>query len=666
MKAPSVKFDPTAIGMFFLAHGEKIAVAIVSVVALLLAWGGVQAVRGRSVTSDRRPDVIVQEATRAEAHMVKDKAVPETLVVATTSLATDLEPWRSPKIEVPPTLALLDRPLFDAESKRSQPDILPVEDLIVSTGLVVLPQRMAPGADGGFPGAATATEFPGAPEQPPSETPARRGRSLRKPPQQTSEIASPAGSPDMSMMMAAQAQPGKVKVVPYAIVTGLIPARKQFEEYRRRFGSATFQDPRRDTPLWSDYEIDRSVVAPDGTDDWAPLDLSKVVAAQMAEWTGVAQDLVPPLFMLGADEAVLNRAATPLPFCGPLPQRVDGTWGDEVGHPWIARTTQEMMERQRAAAVSATNTPQGQGPIDVFQGAGGGFGPGGYGAPGGSMMPPPGMMSPPAMMSGPGMMSDPAMMAGSGMMDGGMGMSANAMAQRPEYRLFRFVDTTVEPGKRYRYRVRLKVWNPNWSQNPEQMRPHVADFSITKEQRIGSPDSAVSSIARVPETTSVLLATLPDAERKRLKIKPGTFEILVKATTEKTGDFTLRSVLSDIGGFANVDSKLNKTGDVRSRGDDVATGLLLLDAVGEQGDTADGPAAKRARTPPEPFEMLFARDDGTFELVSAADSQPSFVRYRQTLPDGDDTRRGPAAQQTPGSPYGSPAMIPSPFGQVSP
>jgi hypothetical protein len=176
----------------------------------------------------------------------------------------------------------------------------------------------------------------------------------------------------------------------------------------------------------------------------------------------------------------------------------------------------------------------------------------------------------------------------------------------------------------------------------------------------------VSSIARVPETTSLLLATLPDAERKRLKIKPGTFEILVKATTEKTGDFTLRSVLTDIGGFANVDSKLNKTGDVRSRGDDVTTGLLLLDAVGEQGDTAEGPAAKRAKAPPEPFEMLFTRDDGTFELVSAADSQPSFVRYRQTLPDGDDTRRGPAAQQTPGSPYGSPAMISSPFGQVSP
>lgn len=660
MKAPSVKFDPTAIGMFFLAHGEKIAVAIVSVVALLLAWGGVQAVRGRSVTTDRRPDVIVQEATRAEAHMVKDKAVPEAMVVATTSLATDLEPWRSPKIEAPPTLALLDRPLFDAESKRSQPDILPVEDLMVSTGLVVLPQRMVPGADGGFPGTAESPQFPGAPEQPAAETPGRRGRNLRKPPQQTSESTLPPGSPDMGMMMAGQALPGKVKVVPYAIVMGLIPARKQFEEYRRRFGTATFQDPRRDTPLWSDYEIDRSVVAPDGTDDWAPLDLSKVAAAQMAEWTGVAQDLVPPLFMLGADEAVLNRAATPFPFCGPLPQRMDGAWGDEVVHPWIVRTAQEMMEQQRAAAVPATNAPQGQGPIDVFQGAGGGFGPGGYGSPGGSMMPPPGMMS------GPGMMSDPGMMSGSGMMDGGMGMAANAMAKRPENRLFRFVDTTVEPGKRYRYRVRLKVWNPNWSPNPEQMRPHVADFSITKEQRIGSPDSAVSSIARVPETTSLLLAMLPDTERKRLKIKPGTFEILVKATTEKTGDFTLRSVLSDIGGFANVDSRLNKTGDVRSRGDDVTTGLLLLDAVGEQGDSAEGPAAKRAKSPPEPFEMLFTRDDGTFELVSAADSQPSFVRYRQTLPDGEDTRRGPAAQQTPGSPYGSPAMISSPFGQVSP
>ena len=30
-----------------------------------------------------------------------------------------------------------------------------------------------------------------------------------------------------------------------------------------------------------------------------------------------------------------------------------------------------------------------------------------------------------------------------------------------DYRLFRFVDTNVEAGKTYRYRVRLSLWNPN-------------------------------------------------------------------------------------------------------------------------------------------------------------------------------------------------------------
>lgn len=252
----------------------------------------------------------------------------------------------------------------------------------------------------------------------------------------------------------------------------------------------------------------------------------------------------------------------------------------------------------------------------------------------------------------------------SGVMGAGMGVMPNAMAQRPEYRLFRFVDTTVESGKRYRYRVRLKAWNPNWSQNPEQMRPHVADFAITKEQKIASLDSVASTVVRVPGTTSLVLAMLPDAERKRMRLKSGMFEVLVMATTEKTGNFTLRSVLTDVGGFANVDAKVNRPSDLRSRGEDAITGMLLVDAIGDQAADSDTPSGRQAKAIAEPLEMLFMHDDGSFELVSAADSQPMFVRYRQTLPDAEDSRRGAPPVPTDGMP-GSPGLV-SPFGQVSP
>jgi len=671
MKAPSVKFDTAAIGSFLLAHGEKIAVGIVSLVALLLAWGGIDAVRVRSVSSDRRPEVIVREATQAEDNIGREKAVPADMVVAAASLTAELEPWRSARPQEPPTLALLDRPLFDAASKRTQPDILPVEDLRVTAGVAVLRQQPVAGADIGFPGGdptmamvpgAAPPGFPGAGEQPGAAAP-RRGRNRREQAQQPTSEAMMAGSPNAGMM--AMPMPiERVRVVPYTIVTGLIPAKKQLDEYLRRFASASFQDPRRDTPLWSDFEIDRTVVEADGQDNWEPLDLQQVVAKQMAEWTGLAQDVVPPLFTLGPDEERRIVRSAPLPFCGPLPQRTDTAWGDEVQHPWVKRKVQELLDKQAAAVKAAATAAQEQGPVDVFQGQGGGFGMPDYGSgamAGSGMMPGSGM---PGMMSGPGMMMDSAAM-GSGM---GGGVSPNAMAMRPEYRLFRFVDTTVEPGKRYRYRVRLKAWNPNWSPNPEQMRPHVADFAVTKEQKIASPDSVASSPVRVPETTSLMLATLPDAERKRLRMKPGMFEILVMAITEKTGNFTLRSVLTDVGGLANVDSKTNKPGDLRSRGEDVLTDMLLVDIVGDQEDPneAGAPGARRPKSPAEPLEMLFVREDGSFELVSAADSQPMFIRYRQTLPDAEDSRR--AAPVQPGGammPGGSPSLV-SPFGQVSP
>jgi hypothetical protein len=170
-------------------------------------------------------------------------------------------------------------------------------------------------------------------------------------------------------------------------------------------------------------------------------------------------------------------------------------------------------------------------------------------------------------------------------------------------------------------------------------------------------------VVRVPEPTSLLLAMLPDPDRKRMRLKPGMFEILVMAITDKTGNYSLRSVLADVGGIANVDAKTNRPGDLRARGDDVATNMLLVDAIGEQSDAADLPAARRPKGPQEPLEMLFVREDGTFEAVSAADSQSRFVRYRQTLPDADDTRRGVAPMPNDGM-IGSPEFI-SPFGQIS-
>jgi len=55
---------------------------------------------------------------------------------------------------------------------------------------------------------------------------------------------------------------------------------------------------------------------------------------------------------------------------------------------------------------------------------------------------------------------------------------------------------------------------------------------------------------------------------------------------------------------------------------------VLLDVRGSQSARAD----IRSQEPPEPLEMVFLNpEDGSFELVSAADSEPRIRKYGQTL-----------------------------------
>ncbi len=220
-----------------------------------------------------------------------------------------------------------------------------------------------------------------------------------------------------------------------------------------------------------------------------------------------------------------------------------------------------------------------------------------------------------------------------------------------EYRMFRFVDTEVEPGKSYRYRVRYELWNPNVNL-PAQ---HLVDAATAKELKLPAPDSAPSAAVTIPDDTSILVGTKPKAELKRFK--PGWLEVFVLAPSEETGRYALRGLITEVGGLADVNAKLNKTGDRRTRGDDIETGRLLVDLRGRQEERAD----PKATEPPEVLELLYLRPDGSFEFVSAADSEPLINRHKATLPTVDDGKPEPKPGQTdPATP-----AAPSPFG-VSP
>lgn len=631
MKRPNIRFDKDALLQILLDHGEKIGVAIVAALACGLVWGGVSAARTKSAGRDQQPSVIEEQAGRAAAHIQAVKQAPaEELRVS--GLAKLIEPWRKPEVQQPPPVALFNKPLFEEKTRRSKPEVFPIEELRAVAGIAFMPERPAGAALGRSPDV-------DAPDDADGKGGTKRRRKEKNPagpegmpglPPGFSEFGPGMMPPDMMMPgMPGMPAATKGRLIPYCVVTGLIPVAKQSGEYAERFAQAGLRDPQRDIPYWSDYLVERMVVTPNGREEWKRIDLKQFYADAAKQWAGVQPEQLPPGFMLAAEQ---NPGAA-YGYCSPLPLLASDPWGFEALHPWFVAKMKELdEERKRLAAEQAeqaTTILPGQqpgagpgfgGPGEFGSGVGPGFGPGEFGVN-------PGMMQ-------PGVMMDP------------MGRPIAPV----EYSLFRFIDTSVERGKSYRYRVRLSLWNPNRDLEPR----YLSDGALAKDVKLASAPSNVTDAVTVPGTSSLLVRALKKAESKRFK--PGMVEVLVLDKGTETGGYALRSLVTEPGGVVNVDRRLNKPGNPRTRGEDAYTEAVLVDVRGRQDDRAETRAGKGS-PPPEPLDMLFLEPNGTFAVASAADSQPTVNRYIGTLPIGEEPKGGrdkqsPAAN--PENPFGSP------------
>lgn len=586
MKRPSIKLDKDAILDFFLRHVEKIAVAAIAVLACGMVWGGIDAVRTMPAGPGRLPKAITDASNRAASHIQSAKQPPAD-AIKNPALTKLIDPWRSPEIVDPPPLPLWNKPLFEERTKRTGPEVFPIEDLRAVAGIALFPAKDNPAGDGG----GNPADVEPAPKQ---KRQKRGGRAGGQQP-----AVEGAGPPGFGPKVDGQAAAVRGRLVPYCIVTGLIPVAKQAGDYRERFEGATFRDPKRDEPLWSEYLIERSVVVPGGRDQWEKIDMRVVAKQAQSDWAGLQPEQLPPGFLLSADK---NPGAGAISYSAPLPLLVGEPWGTESMHPWFVEQARAVMAEQAAAAKRAQDQTEppaaAENPL---------AGPG-FESP--LDAPQPGQPSPP------------------GQPPGGSGIRLDA-AGRPiadfDYRLFRFVDTTVEIGKSYRYRVRLSLWNPNYKL-PTQ---YLAEAALAKDAKLPSQPSNVTEPVRVPGTTSLAVRPLSKADTK--KFKPGMVEVLVLAEDEATQSYTLRSLITEIGGFANIDRRLNRPAETRVRGADIDTNSVLVDMRGRQEDRTESRTAKQT-PPPEPLEMLFLREDGTFEMASAADEQLLVDRYIATLP----------------------------------
>jgi hypothetical protein len=653
MKTPSL--NPAAIGGFFLRHGEKLVFAGCAAFALLLAWWGIDAVRSQAVTADRTPDAVTSLAGQATANVDGVRQVPAARLPSRQPLPPVIDPWRAGQATISPppaSSALLDRPLVAERAKRTKPEVLPIEDLRAVAGIAVLsdsggpkpaglPDAAAPGA-GPAGEAGTITPFvvvtgliPAAKQQ--REFDRRFSEAGFRDPQRDRPkwgvylveraVVDSGGTPRWEKVELKQpVKPGRndkgdgQRQLP---ATEALPADFFLGPEESEAVYAAELPQRIDEPWaaaglhpWFLARIAKALERP-APQERPAADAAVTLADLLTDarkragsefrLAAVTLDAAPErqrsvgLYKFGV-RTTAPPAEVPIGDIGLTAKPVfaiSEAWGQELA---VDGTT----SRPRACNLRCRVELVGQTPvvrilaIELLDEAG---------RPGDTLSEP----APQPVKAAEGVIP-----------------AASPEPEQPvreigpvENRLFRFIDTAVEPGQTYRYRVKFALRNPN----VDLAARHLADEQDAKNPLLISEFSNETPPIRVPDPVVLLARTFDKDTKRKLFVKGDAVEVMILAPSEQTGNFALRSVLTDVGGLANVAPELNRPGDIRFFGEAVATDRLLVDTLGSQDDRATA----RSGEPAEPLEMLFRRPDGSFEVVAAAAGERQISRYGTTL-----------------------------------
>ncbi len=449
-------------------HVEKAVVALAVLFFFLLVWrssklGG---------NFDLQPDQLQTTSVEADKAIREPKKGPDENVPPWEEISKEL---RTPIPAWPYSVGKtwMHR-LFPGETLRGQPVVFPIEELRGSTGfggIAIKPTTPAGGVGAASPMGLSSPMGPSMPDAYASEYPG-------------------SGSGTMGAG-------GNVEGHRWVVVTGLLPYKKQWVEYGNVFRNAEIKDPRRDVPAYNDYDVQRAEVTPGvepAEDAWQSLNVPKEFFTRTSSWGGSQPEIVHPKF--------IHRSGGVLPMVFPLPPLVSKTFDVEIAHePEIPLTFEierkieeeeidwdELAKDPEALAKARAKLRRSQ--------AGGSYGPGG------------GMYGPD--MYGPEMTQDYGGtsydMEGGGMMPGyqmaGSGGYASAGPRRdiPEFQLFRFFDFSVQPGRYYQYRVRVRLANPNHEMPPQ----HLENDELAKQMFLQTDWSAATKVISVPLDSRVL------------------------------------------------------------------------------------------------------------------------------------------------------------------
>ena len=627
MGLPKIKFTPEAIFGFVANHGEKILVVIVVLCSLPLAWGGINALRSKTRSSKEDPTQIMRLVENA--NNILNRPLPpdqqtelnKTLGSASIEPSASLETWNPSEISRLSADAGLNRPLLGDIQRRQVPVIFPIEQLVATAGVVAIANQddLLMDGDPSFSG--------GFPEMEMMEDPMGMQPTVTSPP---------------------------ANKMPYVLLTGLVPFRKQIDEYIALYATASYQSPERDLPIWHDYAVERLEVRPDGDGDWKVIDITRLYEDWKDTWAGTATDSIPPQFILPSTQNLFNPADVPIGYWGPLPalaakptlNGVDmsggessmggpeygSSWGMQTIHPWVKDEIKKSLAEQKKLALEQQEGMGLGGEMGYGMEGGGEFGGGMTGPSTGTFSP----FSDTEMGMEEESMNEQYYDEGMGM-GMGYGPDGEGMMLDQDYCLFRFIDTSVKPGRLYRYRVTLRAWNPNWNLPKKFLdSPELADDQFVQSATSDPFPSLDAMPVHVPADNVLLARLLLRDEKKVYGLGVSDQELLVLDSNEDSGNFELHSIESKPGEVVGSKKGARKIKQFNNRRisvppHDVDSEQTLLAVVGQQ--TIDGKKRPgRGFIPPEPLEILITDSAGTLDVISADACEETVREYLPTLP----------------------------------
>ena len=262
----------------------------------------------------------------------------------------------------------------------------------------------------------------------------------------------------------------------YAVLTALVPVEQQTAAYQDTFDGVGLVQELDDAPFYHNFVVQRAVVHPGGQSqdlEWEPEeDATPMMRAAIANWQGAAAEVADPKFIWSRGnqgaQAATPRGARPgaaeiNPLVFPLGPLVGRSWGQEAVHD-----------------------PE----IPLFKVAKGPAAP----LPARVETPPDDDAAPTVKTPAP---------------------ATDDEEPKPKYALLRYFDFNAEPGKTYRYRVALRVINPNYKVEAG----YLANPDYAAGHYLQGPWSEPSNEIAIPEDTRALVRSVQPAKSSAVEVE---------------------------------------------------------------------------------------------------------------------------------------------------